>query len=219
MIAYSGDPVAAPKVANDFAKAHDGRPMDPKKFEESQKELTRCIANGHKGVNFGSEFEKLGCLPFCDADNVEGVTRRVNGGYTGLADRKHWLELWRPIIGHEAPDTVPLPEARPAPPALPRGSDEVLPPGVDDPGKTMASSKTSIPWTPSAKPLRLIFAARLMKAGSSPVAATTTAAIPGRVSTVPPCRPFLRKSGNVRSMNLVLAPSSAAARIAASSGE
>jgi Protein of unknown function (DUF2924) len=33
--------------------------------------------------------------------------------------------------------------------------------------------------------------ARLMKAGSSPVVATTTAAIPGQVSTVPPCRPFL----------------------------
>lgn len=89
-----------------------------------------------------AEFDKLGCLPFCDADNINAVTRRVNGGYTGLASRQHWYELWLPVIGHEAPETVPVPEARPAPPSLPRGSDEVLPPGVETPGKTMTTSKT-----------------------------------------------------------------------------
>jgi putative chitinase len=89
-----------------------------------------------------TEFQKLGCLPFCDADNIKAVTRKVNGGYTGLADRQHWLELWKPVIDQEVPDMVPLPEARPALPALPRGSDEVLPPGVETPAKTMATSKT-----------------------------------------------------------------------------
>jgi site-specific DNA recombinase len=39
-----------------------------------------------------------------------------------------------------------------------------------------------------------------MKAGSSPVAATTTAAIPGRVSTVPPCRPFYKVDRLTRSL-------------------
>ena len=39
----------------------------------------------------------LGCLPFCDKDNVEAVTRRVNGGYTGLASRKAWLAKWEAL--------------------------------------------------------------------------------------------------------------------------
>jgi putative chitinase len=119
-----------------------------------------------------AEFEKLGCLPFCDADNLNAVTRRVNGGYTGLAERKAWLAKWKVVDFASAnssespespPQLKPAPEAAPglrptvadpqapatqaAPPpppapSLPRGSDEVLPPGVDAPGKTMASSKT-----------------------------------------------------------------------------
>ena len=39
VLAYSGDPVAAPKVAIDFAKANEGPATDPKKFEEDQKKL------------------------------------------------------------------------------------------------------------------------------------------------------------------------------------
>jgi putative chitinase len=105
-----------------------------------------------------AEFQKLGCLPFCDQDNVKAVTRRVNGGYTGLADRQDWLARWKEIpfggmLEHAVgADRAPEPaETAPAvaenappppPPSLPRGSDEVLPPGVETPGKTMTTSKT-----------------------------------------------------------------------------
>jgi putative chitinase len=101
-----------------------------------------------------AEFQHLGCLPFCDKDNVEAVTRRVNGGYTGLASRKAWLAKWKAALPQEAdepaPEPAPIPaephteaDPHPEPPSLPRGSDEVLPPGVDTPGKdSMGESKT-----------------------------------------------------------------------------
>ena len=43
------------------------------------------------------------------------------------------------------------------------------------------------------------FVARLMRAGFSPPAGTTTGATWGRVSTVLPCKPFLSPSGNAGS--------------------
>lgn len=99
-----------------------------------------------------AEFKKLGCLTFCDRDNVEAVTRRVNGGYTGLASRKAWLARWKAALPAEAPiveaaamepASLPAPEEDEPPQVeIPRGSDEVLPPGVDHPDKTMGRSKT-----------------------------------------------------------------------------
>lgn len=94
-----------------------------------------------------AEFCKLGCLPFCDADNVEAVTRRVNGGYTGLASRKAWLAQWRAAIPEDKQSAQfnedVNAETPPAPPVeIPRGSDEVLPAGVDHPGKTLAQDRS-----------------------------------------------------------------------------
>lgn len=48
------------------------------------------------------EFVKLNCLPAADADNVELVTRRVNGGQNGLADRKAALKKWKAALGVKA---------------------------------------------------------------------------------------------------------------------
>jgi putative chitinase len=45
------------------------------------------------------EFKKLGCLQFCDADDVLHVTKRVNGGTNGLAERQHWLHVWKHHLG------------------------------------------------------------------------------------------------------------------------
>jgi putative chitinase len=45
-----------------------------------------------------AEFSSLGCLPFCDKDDVRTVTRRVNGGYIGLDSRKAWLAKWKLAI-------------------------------------------------------------------------------------------------------------------------
>lgn len=41
------------------------------------------------------EFVHLGCLPFCDRDDIRGVTRRVNGGFIGLDQRRNWLTIWK----------------------------------------------------------------------------------------------------------------------------
>lgn len=48
------------------------------------------------------EFVKLNCLPVADADNVELVTRRVNGGTNGLAERKAALLKWKAALGVKA---------------------------------------------------------------------------------------------------------------------
>jgi putative chitinase len=42
-----------------------------------------------------SDFINCGCLPFAKADDVVGVTRRLNGGTIGLAERKVWLAKWK----------------------------------------------------------------------------------------------------------------------------
>jgi putative chitinase len=96
-----------------------------------------------------AEFEHLGALPWCDKGNLEAVTRRVNGGYTGLASRKEWFARWDRVVPRTADETVDVeapsivPDDHPLP-ELPRGSDEVLPVGVDKPGQTMGSSTTAI---------------------------------------------------------------------------
>jgi putative chitinase len=98
-----------------------------------------------------AEFKKLGCLPFCDKDNIEAVTRRVNGGYIGLASRKAWLEKWKATLAAATSETADppaetpvVPSDEPPPVDVPRGSDDSLPPGVDHPkGKTMMSDSST----------------------------------------------------------------------------
>lgn len=45
-----------------------------------------------------AEFVSLGCLPFCDKDNIVAVTKRVNGGVIGLDSRKAWYAKWKLAI-------------------------------------------------------------------------------------------------------------------------
>lgn len=43
-----------------------------------------------------ADFVKLcGCLPFAEKGDVVGTTERLNGGLNGLAERRHWTNLWR----------------------------------------------------------------------------------------------------------------------------
>lgn len=63
-----------------------------------------------------AEFVELKCLSAADADNVGLVTKRVNGGANGLAERKVWLRRWKTVLdGIEEP------------PKLPRGASPQVP--------------------------------------------------------------------------------------------
>lgn len=55
-----------------------------------------------------AEFQALKCLPAADADDVNLVTRRVNGGFNGLSERKAWLARWKQALP-DFPDAPPEP--------------------------------------------------------------------------------------------------------------
>jgi putative chitinase len=42
-----------------------------------------------------ADFVICGCLPFAIADDVQGVTFHLNGGYIGLNERMVWLAHWK----------------------------------------------------------------------------------------------------------------------------
>jgi putative chitinase len=46
-----------------------------------------------------ADFIVCGCLPHAVADDVVGVTRALNGGLNGLADRTTQLALWKAELG------------------------------------------------------------------------------------------------------------------------
>lgn len=55
-----------------------------------------------------ADFVACGCLPFARADDVVGVTRRLNGGTVGLAERQAWLAKWKSALA-----AAPRPQASP----------------------------------------------------------------------------------------------------------
>ena len=71
-----------------------------------------------------ADFILCGCLPFAKADDVLGVTRRLNGGTVGLAQRQAWLAKWKAELGSapmvlspvKAPKPMPVSSAPPAAP-------------------------------------------------------------------------------------------------------
>jgi putative chitinase len=46
-----------------------------------------------------ANFVRCGCLAPAAADDVTTTTRKLNGGLTGLDDRKAWLERWKKALG------------------------------------------------------------------------------------------------------------------------
>jgi putative chitinase len=45
-----------------------------------------------------ANFVLCGCLPFARRDDVVGVTKRLNGGTNGLAQREQWLAKWKQAL-------------------------------------------------------------------------------------------------------------------------
>lgn len=55
-----------------------------------------------------AEFVALKCLPAAELDNIALVTKRVNGGSNGLAERTVWLRKWKKCLdGVEEPAWQP----------------------------------------------------------------------------------------------------------------
>ena len=50
-----------------------------------------------------ADFIMCGCLPFAQADDVSGVTKHLNGGFTGLDERTLWLVRWKTALGSQNP--------------------------------------------------------------------------------------------------------------------
>lgn len=53
-----------------------------------------------------ADFVICGCLPFALKDDVLNVTKRLNGGIIGLAERKAWLSRWKQALAR--PQTQPV---------------------------------------------------------------------------------------------------------------
>lgn len=50
-----------------------------------------------------ADFVLCDCLRFAQADDVSGVTKHLNGGFTGLAERTLWLARWKTALGSQNP--------------------------------------------------------------------------------------------------------------------
>jgi putative chitinase len=48
------------------------------------------------------DFAQCGCIPYAQRDDVVNVTKKLNGGLIGLAQREQWLGRWKSALGVDA---------------------------------------------------------------------------------------------------------------------
>ena len=74
-----------------------------------------------------ADFIICGCLPFAKNNDIVGVTRHLNGGQIGLAEREQWLAKWKAALGTSAPQAAPVARSVPlnSPPLIAPGSSGV----------------------------------------------------------------------------------------------
>lgn len=76
-----------------------------------------------------ADFIACGCLPYAKADDVLNVTRRLNGGTTGLAEREQWLAKWKALAPSvTAPPVILSSTPSPPPPDIPKPAVAAPPP-------------------------------------------------------------------------------------------
>lgn len=78
-----------------------------------------------------------------DADDLRAITKRINGGYNGLADREEWLAKAKAAIGHVTlkPASKPLPS--PPEPVPPPDVEPVEKPNAEN---TKPATNSSTVW-------------------------------------------------------------------------
>lgn len=73
------------------------------------------------------EWTRTGCNALADRDDIAGITRKINGGQIGLADRKAWLAKAKKIFVPSADDLPPVLPEPAIPAARPRDYEELGP--------------------------------------------------------------------------------------------
>jgi putative chitinase len=81
-----------------------------------------------------ADFINCGCLAYARADDIVGVTRRLNGGTVGLAQRRAWLAKWKAALGE-----LPVVAAPPLAPAAPQPAKPAMPAPPRPPARSAAA--------------------------------------------------------------------------------